>query len=690
MANETLSVKITADGSSFIGTLDSLSGKMQETTSKFESLTAIGDKFKQVGTVMTAVGAGILASIGGIVAKGAEWSSSVESTEFLYKNLDKSVQKAISNNSAEAKAIGLTTQQYKNGATNIATYFKNLGVASEESAKMSGKTMNLVADLAAVADVPFDEALGDFKSALMGNYEAVDKYGVSLSAAALENSEFVKGLGKSWNELSENEKMMAAFNEITRQSASAQGLAKQEAQSFAMQFKLLKEQVGEAVGTLGSALLPVLAPIVEKIGQVAEKMKAWIEEHPKLTQGILLVVGIIGTLLATIGPLLIIIGTCITTFVSLSAAAAALGVGLTALIGIPALIVAAIVALIAIGVALYQNWDEIKAKASAIWDTIKTAILNVAKAIGDGLKKDFENAKTVILNAWNAIKSAASTVWNAIKSVVTAVVGTIVNKVKTDFEQAKSVVTTVWNAIKSVSSTVWNAIKSTVTTVVNAIKSTITTVFNSVSSVVSTAWNNVKSVTSSVWNGIKSTVSSVVNGIKSTISSAFSAVRSTVSSIWNSIKSAITNPINQAKSAVSSAMAAIKSAINVTLKPNLKLPHISVSGKLSLDPPSVPKISVSWYKNGGIMTQPTLFGLAGGEAGPEAILPLKGFYSHLDEKLEGRDIDYNRIGQAVAYALQEMNLTVEMDKTTVGQVMARTNEKIQGQRLSLAERGLIL
>ena len=57
------------------------------------------------------------------------------------------------------------------------------------------------------------------------NYEAVDKYGISLSASTLENSEFVKSLGKSWNQLSDNEKMMAAYNEMTRQGASAQGLA---------------------------------------------------------------------------------------------------------------------------------------------------------------------------------------------------------------------------------------------------------------------------------------------------------------------------------------------------------------------------------------------------------------------------------------------------------------------------------
>lgn len=682
MANETLSVRITANASQFSSELKRLGSEFEGMTNKFEGLNKLGDGLKNVGQTMTVVGAGILAGIGGIVAKGAEWNSSVESTEFLYNNLDKKVQKAIANNSKEAKAIGLTAQQYKNGATNMATYYQNLGITATESANMSGKTMDLVADLSAVADVPFDEALGDFKSALMGNYEAVDKYGVSLSATALEESEYCKALGKTWNQLSESEKMMVAYNEIMRQSSSAQGLAKQEAQSFAMQFKLLKQQVYEAVGALGSALLPVLAPIVEKIGQAAEKMKAWIEEHPKLTQGILLVVGIIGTLLAVLGPILIVVGSCITAFASLAAASAALGIGMTALIGIPALIVAGIVALIAAGVALYQNWDTVKAKAkecwekikegfkqsaeavkqewnalkqaaSNVWNTIKTAITNVVKALATGLKNDFNNMKNTITNVWNAVKSAASTAWNAIKSTVSSVTSSIKSTITTVFNAIKSAVTSAWNGIKSSTSSIWNGIKSTISSVTSSIKSTISTAFNSIKSVVSTAWNNVKSVTSSIWNGIKSTVSSVVNGIKSTVSSAFNSVKSTVSSIWNSIKTAITSPINAAKNAVSNAMSAIKRAVNVTLKPNLKLPHISVSGKLSLNPPSVPKISVSWYKNGGIMTQPTLFGLAGGEAGPEAILPLDRIQKYFDNAFQ------NTMGGRGVQGETNFNLNIE-------------------------------
>ena len=759
---ETLSVKITANANEFNNTLRDMGERMEETTNKFEGLTNLGESMQKVGVTMAAVGTGIIAGIGGIVAKGAEWSASVESTEFMYKNLDSSVQKVIASNSQEAKAIGLTAQQYKAGATNIATYFKNLGVTAEESANMSGKTMDLVADLSAVADVPFDDALGDFKSALMGNYEAVDKYGISLSAASLENSEFCQSLGKSWNELSESEKMMVAYNEITRQSASAQGLAKQEAQSFGMQFKLLKQQVSETVGALGSSLLPVLEPIIQKISEGVQKMADWIAEHPKLTQGILLVVGAIGALLVIFGTFIAILGTALIAYVTLTAASIALNVSMLALVAVPALIVAAIVALVAACVALYQNWDTVKAKAKECWEAIKQAVVdavnkckeeaimiwesvtsflsscwqglvNVASTIWNHITTSLSNAwntisttcqtvwttittfisnawnticnvvqvgimligsiisgalqiiaipfqfiwenckqyviqaweaiKTAISNAWeaikgviqpaaefvvqfiisrweamkasmeavwNAISSAASMVWNVIQSVITTVVSAISSTISSVWNSIKSTVSNVWNTIKSTTSSVWNSIKSAVSSVVNSVKSTISSVFNSIKSAVSTAWNAVKSTTTSVWNSIKSSVSSIINGMKSTISSAFNAVKSTVSSVWNGIKSTITTAINGAKSAITSAMSAIKSAVNVTLKPNLKLPHISVSGKLSLNPPSVPKLSVSWYKNGCIMTQPTLFGLAGGEAGPEAILPLDRIQGYFD------------------------------------------------------------
>ena len=137
-----------------------------------ESVLDLGEGLKDVGKKMALTGGAILASIGGITMAGANWSAQVEGQKFLYNNLDNAIQKAIQSNSKNAEVIGLTNQQYKNGATEISTYYKNMGLTSEQTATLSGETMNLVADLAAVVDMPFDDAMSRFKSGLMGEIVA--------------------------------------------------------------------------------------------------------------------------------------------------------------------------------------------------------------------------------------------------------------------------------------------------------------------------------------------------------------------------------------------------------------------------------------------------------------------------------------------------------------------------------------
>ena len=177
--------------------------------------------------------------------------------------------------------------------------------------------------------------------------------------------------------------------------------------------------------------------------------------------------------------------------------------------------------------------------------------------------------------------------------------------------------------------------------VVNAIKNTVTSVFNAIKSVASTVWNGIKSVISTVVDGIKSKVSSVFNAVKSTVSSVFNGIKSTATTVWNGIKTAITKPIEAAKNTIKGIVDKISgffSGMKLEL-PKIKLPHFKITGKLSLAPPSVPHLSIDWYKEGGIMTKPTIFGMngsslmAGGEAGREAVLPLKGFYQQLDQMI---------------------------------------------------------
>ena len=132
------------------------------------------------------------------------------------------------------------------------------------------------------------------------------------------------------------------------------------------------------------------------------------------------------------------------------------------------------------------------------------------------------------------------------------------------------------------------------------------------------------------WNNIKASVIAAVNTLKASLSAAWASIKATASAAWNAVKTAITTPINTAVSLVKAGIDKLKSIVNgakLSL-PHIKLPHFSVSGKFSLNPPSVPKVSVSWYKSGGIFSSPTIAGI--GEAGPEAVVPLDTLWKKLD------------------------------------------------------------
>lgn len=283
-----------------------------------------------------------------------------------------------------------------------------------------------------------------------------------------------------------------------------------------------------------------------------------------------------------------------------------------------------------------QAWEAIKSAISTALESIKTTITNIWNAIVSFLTPIIESIKTAFVNNWNAIKTAITNVVNAIKSTVTTVWNAI-----------SSTVSSVMNTIKTTISNIWNSIKSTVSSVINAIKSIISSVFNAIKSTISGILNSIKSTFSSIWNSIKSTVSNVINGVKSTISSGLNAAKSVVSGVLEAIKSKFSSIFEGAKNIVRNAINTIKGFFNFSWSlPKIKLPHFSISGKFSLNPPQIPHFSVSWYKkamdNPVMFTKPTIFSMnpATGQA--------KGAGEAGDELMIGKETMLNMIRQAVA------------------------------------------
>lgn len=293
-------------------------------------------------------------------------------------------------------------------------------------------------------------------------------------------------------------------------------------------------------------------------------------------------------------------------------------------------------------------WENCKDTVLSIWETIKSVI---GKKI-DAVKEKITTVTTAISNvasaAWNAISSTASSLWEGIKGTIGSKIDAAKEKVSTATSMITSVASSAWSSVSSTASSLWSTISSTVSSKISAASSAVSSATSTITSVASSAWSSVSSAASSKWESVRSTissklssaqstVSSLMSGITSTMSSGLSSALSTVSGKFSSIYSTISSKMSAARDAVGNAISALKSKFNFSWSlPHLKLPHVSISGSFSINPPSVPHFGISWYKDGGILTRPTIFGaagnnlLAGGEAGAEAVVPLATLWDKLE------------------------------------------------------------
>ncbi len=355
---------------------------------------------------------------------------------------------------------------------------------------------------------------------------------------------------------------------IVDSGGAAQQMADTQLDNLQGQITILKSALEGLAISFGELLLPAIKMIVGWVQKFVDWLNGMDEGTKKVITTVALLAAALGPVLIVVGKVVSAVGTIMTivpkvagVINTVKTAFAALN---TTMLANPIfLIIAAITALVAAFIYLWNTnedfrqfwinlWENVKEVAIAVWEAIKNffsaaweAISSTAQAVWNGIKDFFSGL-------WEGIKTIFSTVVEVIKTIITTVLNAIKTVFTTIWNGIKTVVTTVVTAIQTFITTAWNAIKNIVTTVLNAIKTVITTVWNAIKSAVTTVVNAIKNVISTVWNGIKNTVSTVVNGIKNTVSTVFNNIKSSISGTMGNIVSVIKNGFNQAISFITS------------------------------------------------------------------------------------------------------------------------------------------
>jgi phage-related protein len=497
MASKTavLAVKIIADAKDFSKGTDKAISNL--------------DKFKKSASAMAAPAAIVGAALVGMGTKFVKAASDFEqnsgAVEAVFKGMSGQVDKLASNS---AKKLGLSGNDYKQYSALVGSQLKNAGIPMDQLVGKTDGLINTGADLAAQFGGTVPDAIGAMSSALKGEFDPLEKYGITLNANAVNAEAATLGFQKLNGQYTDQAKKLATMSLINKQSADAQGANSREAETAAGKQARLTAAFDDLSVKLGTALLPVLTTVMG----VLQSVIGWVEKNTQTAQTLAVGVGIlVGAILLLNGVLLVMnVIAAVNPFVLLA-------IAVVALVGF--------IIYLATQTKFFQIfWAEMSKFCTQVWANftkfISTAwnnVVNFITGLVNRVRANFQAQINIIRAAWN-------TGFNFVRNIVINVINGIINTTRRIIGAVSVVIANVRNYFASgfnFARSIVNSIISGIQSIIQRVSSTVSGVINNVRSVFAGGFNFMRSVAQGAINGVVG----AINGISNAVSNAISWVR---------------------------------------------------------------------------------------------------------------------------------------------------------------------
>lgn len=455
-------------------------------------------KFGKFNTVMGNLVGPATAVLGGITALGvgainaaSDLQQAAGGTEAVFGSSAAQIEKWAS---TAATSVGLSSAAYQTFAAQIGSQLKNLGVPMDQVAGKTDEMIRLGADLAATYGGTTADAVSALGSAFRGEADPAERYGLALNQTAVNAELAARGQSELQGSALTAAKAQIVMEMATKQAGDAVGQFARESDTLAGQQQVLQASIADMAAELGTALLPVITPVVAALADMAK----WIQENSGL---VTLIIGIIGALAAAV-----IAYTVAQWAANIAMAANPVGLviaGIILLIGVIA----------ALGIWIANHTKEIRGFFEDLWSGIQS----IVKAVADWFVAIWSSVTDRFRQGWEQIASFFRGMWAGIQSVVGTVAGWFTSVWTGTMDRFRAG----WQQIASFFTSLWSGIQSVVGAVANAFASAWQSAINSVASVI----NWLGSIFAGVFNGIQGAINGIVG--------AFNAIVGAIQNVIN-------------------------------------------------------------------------------------------------------------------------------------------------------------